>query len=255
MSCCPACTAPGVRPPSRRPALPCKLSGTYHACMSPMMAVCQRNWQPRRTEQRLDETGPRWSPRRACLFPQLTATTALGSSEIVADARVTRGAPHLPTSVTRRILLPRGAMAEAPPGRVAQRADRRAAGVGSAFCLRRDLRRKHPGVSLDALAGGDLPGDRPGRRAACASARTRGRNSSSVTGGAFLEEWPNRCVEHGDLEAIAGAGPRLGFAPPSIAMLTEASLAIARSATPAQTRLELGIVLDRMLTRSRLLWP
>jgi len=33
-----------------------------------------------------------------------------------------------------------------------------------------------------------------------------------------------------------------------IARLTEASLAIARSATPAETRAELGIVLDRMLT-------
>jgi tetracycline repressor-like protein len=36
-----------------------------------------------------------------------------------------------------------------------------------------------------------------------------------------------------------------------IAMLTEASLTIARSVTPAQTRAELGIVLDRMLTGLR----
>jgi hypothetical protein len=32
-----------------------------------------------------------------------------------------------------------------------------------------------------------------------------------------------------------------------IAMLTEASLAIARSAVPAQTRADLGVVLDRIL--------
>jgi hypothetical protein len=36
-----------------------------------------------------------------------------------------------------------------------------------------------------------------------------------------------------------------------IAMLTEASLAIARSATPSETRAEFGIVLDRMLTGLR----
>jgi len=36
-----------------------------------------------------------------------------------------------------------------------------------------------------------------------------------------------------------------------IAMLTEAGLAIARSASPAETRAELGIVLSRMLTGLR----
>jgi len=36
-----------------------------------------------------------------------------------------------------------------------------------------------------------------------------------------------------------------------IAMLTEASLAIARSATPLETRTEFGIVLNRMLTGLR----
>ena len=36
-----------------------------------------------------------------------------------------------------------------------------------------------------------------------------------------------------------------------IAMLTEASLTIARSATPAESRTELGIVLNRMLTGLR----
>jgi hypothetical protein len=66
-------------------------------------------------------------------------------------------------------------------------------------------------------------------------------------GRGILEEWLNRCVEAGDLEAMpVGALARL-----LIAMLTEASLAIARSATPSKTRAELGIVLDRMLTGLR----
>ena len=66
-------------------------------------------------------------------------------------------------------------------------------------------------------------------------------------GRGILEEWLGRCVEAGDLEAV----PVRALARLLIAMLTEASLAIARSATPAQTRAELGIVLDRILTGLR----
>jgi hypothetical protein len=51
-------------------------------------------------------------------------------------------------------------------------------------------------------------------------------------------------VEAGELAAV----PVRALARLLIAMLTEASLAIARSAVPAQTRAELGIVLDRLLT-------
>ncbi len=66
-------------------------------------------------------------------------------------------------------------------------------------------------------------------------------------GRGILEEWLDRCVEAGDLEAV----PVRALARLLIAMLTEASLAIARSPTPAETRAELGIVLDRMLTGLR----
>ena len=62
-------------------------------------------------------------------------------------------------------------------------------------------------------------------------------------GRTILEDWLNRCIEAGDLETV----PVRALARLLIAMLTEASLAIARSADPAQTRAELGIVLDRML--------
>jgi hypothetical protein len=54
-------------------------------------------------------------------------------------------------------------------------------------------------------------------------------------------------MEAGDLEAV----PVQALARLLIAMLTEASLAIARSATPSETRAEFGIVLDRMLTGLR----
>ncbi len=56
-----------------------------------------------------------------------------------------------------------------------------------------------------------------------------------------------RCVEAGDLAAV----PVPALARLLIAMLTEASLAIARSAVPAQTRADLGVVLDRILTGLR----
>jgi hypothetical protein len=54
-------------------------------------------------------------------------------------------------------------------------------------------------------------------------------------------------VAAGDLDAV----PVRALARLLIAMLTEASLAIARSTAPAQTRAELGIVLDRILTGLR----
>ena len=66
-------------------------------------------------------------------------------------------------------------------------------------------------------------------------------------GRGILQEWLNRCVEAGDLAAV----PVPALARLLIAMLTEASLAIARSAAPAQTRADLGVVLDRILTGLR----
>ena len=66
-------------------------------------------------------------------------------------------------------------------------------------------------------------------------------------GRGILEEWLSRCVQAGDLQDV----PVRALARLLIAMLTEASLAIARSAEPAQTRAELGVVLDRMLAGLR----
>ena len=63
----------------------------------------------------------------------------------------------------------------------------------------------------------------------------------------LLEEWLDRCVESGDLESV----PTRSLARLLIAMLTEASLAIAAASDPAATRAELGVVLDRILTGLR----
>lgn len=62
-------------------------------------------------------------------------------------------------------------------------------------------------------------------------------------GRGLLEEWLSRCVEAGFLDQI----PVRPLARLLIAMLTEASLEIARSSSPAQTRAEMGIVVDRIL--------
>ena len=67
------------------------------------------------------------------------------------------------------------------------------------------------------------------------------------SGRGILEEWLDRGGAAGDLEAVPGRA----LARLLIAMLTEAGLAIARSATPAQTRAEFGVVLDRMLAGLR----
>jgi hypothetical protein len=66
-------------------------------------------------------------------------------------------------------------------------------------------------------------------------------------GRGILEEWLDRCVEAGDLQPV----PVRALARLLIAMLTEASLAIARSSVPAETRAEFGTVLDRVLTGLR----
>ncbi|HEX4834481.1 MAG TPA: helix-turn-helix domain-containing protein [Trebonia sp.] len=66
-------------------------------------------------------------------------------------------------------------------------------------------------------------------------------------GRTLLEEWLDRCVEAGDLAPV----PTAALARMIIAMLTEASLTIARSPDPAAARDGLGTVLDRLLVGLR----
>jgi AcrR family transcriptional regulator len=66
-------------------------------------------------------------------------------------------------------------------------------------------------------------------------------------GRSLLEEWLNRAIAAGDIEPV----PVTALARLLIAMLTEASLAIARAADPAAARDEMAATLSRLLTGLR----
>ena len=160
-----------------------------------------------------------------------------GTEQIVADARVTRGALY--HHFRDKADLFRAVMAEAAAA-VAQRLidEQLASQAPSPLAEIRD------GIAgfLDVCVGGDFQ-----RIVLVDGPRVLGADAWEELvdryGRTILEDWLNRCVEAGDLETV----PVRALARLLIAMLTEASLAIARSADPAQTRAELGIVLDRML--------
>ena len=203
------------------------------------MAVCQRN-RNRAGPSTPPTPGPRWSPPRAA-FSQLTGYDGTGTEQIVADARVTRGALY--HHFRDKADLFRAVMAEAA-GSVAQRLiDEQLASESPS-----PLAEIQDGVSafLDVCVGGDFQ-----RIVLVDGPRVLGSDAWEELveryGRGILEEWLSRCVEAGDLEAV----PVRALARLLIAMLTEASLAIARSASPEQTRAELGIVLDRILTGLR----
>jgi AcrR family transcriptional regulator len=179
--------------------------------------------QPRRTEHASDTRAALVASARRLFAAH--GYDGTGTEQIVADARVTRGALY--HHFRDKADLFRAVMAEAA-GAVAQRLidEQLASDAPSPLAEIRE------GISafLDVCVGGDF------------------QRIVLVDGPrVLLEEWLNRGVEAGDLEAV----PVRALARLLIAMLTEASLAIARSATPSQTRTELGIVLDRMLTGLR----
>jgi len=159
----------------------------------------------------------------------------------VADARVTRGALY--HHFRDKADLFRAVMAEAA-GEVAQQLvdEQLAAEAESPLAEIRD------GVSafLDVCVGGDFQ-----RIVLVDGPRVLGSDAWEELvdryGRQLLEEWLDRCVESGDLESV----PTRSLARLLIAMLTEASLAIAAALDPAATRAELGVVLDRLLTGLR----
>ena len=159
----------------------------------------------------------------------------------MADARVTRGALY--HHFRDKADLFRAVMAEAA-GEVAQQLvdEQLAAEAESPLAEIRD------GVSafLDVCVGGDFQ-----RIVLVDGPRVLGSDAWEELvdryGRQLLEEWLDRCVESGDLESV----PTRSLARLLIAMLTEASLAIAAALDPAATRAELGVVLDRLLTGLR----
>ena len=191
--------------------------------------------QPRRAEHASDTRAALIVSARRLFAAQGFDNT--GTEQIVADARVTRGALY--HHFRDKADLFRAVMAEAA-GSVAQRLiDEQLASEAPS-----PLAEIQDGISgfLDVCVGGDFQ-----RIVLVDGPRVLGSDAWDELveryGRGILEEWLDRCVQAGDLQAI----PVRALARLLIAMLTEASLAIARSTAPAETRAEFGTVLDRVL--------
>jgi AcrR family transcriptional regulator len=195
--------------------------------------------QPRRAEHASDTRTALVAAARRLFAAQ--GYDGTGTEQIVADARVTRGALY--HHFRDKADLFRAVMAEAA-GQVARQLvdEQLAAEAESPLAEIRD------GVSafLDVCVGGDFQ-----RIVLVDGPRVLGSDAWEELvdryGRQLLEEWLDRCVESGDLESV----PTRSLARLLIAMLTEASLAIAAASDPAATRAELGVVLDRILTGLR----
>jgi AcrR family transcriptional regulator len=192
--------------------------------------------QPRRTEHASDTRTALIAAARLLFAAQ--GYDGTGTEQIVADARVTRGALY--HHFRDKADLFRAVMAEAA-GSVAQRLiDEQLASESPS-----PLAEIRNGVAafLDVCMDGDFQ-----RIVLVDGPRVLGSDAWEELveryGRGILEEWLNRSMEAGELAAV----PVRALARLLIAMLTEASLAIARSADPAQARAELGVVLDRLLT-------
>lgn len=164
-----------------------------------------------------------------------------GTQQIVAEARVTRGALYHHFRDKADIF--RAAMAEAAADVAARLIDERlATDTHSPMAEIRE------GVSafLDVCVDGDFQ-----RIVLVDGPRVLGSDAwedlVEQYGRGILEEWLERCVGTGDLEDM----PLRALARLLIAMLTEASLAIARADDPQSERAAFGETLDRILTGLR----
>jgi AcrR family transcriptional regulator len=193
----------------------------------------------RRAEHAADTRESLLSAARALFAAQ--GFDGTGTEQIVVEARVTRGALY--HHFRDKADLFRAVMAQAA-GDVATRLidEQLAADAESPLAEIRE------GVSafLDVCVGGDFQ-----RIVLVDGPRVLGTDAWDDLveryGRSILEEWLNRCVQAGDLDPV----PVRSLARLLIAMLTEASLAIALAADPAAERAELGEVLDRVLAGLR----
>jgi AcrR family transcriptional regulator len=163
-----------------------------------------------------------------------------GTEQIVAEAQVTRGALY--HHFRDKADLFRAVMEEAA-GEVARRlTDDQTQLDGSPLDEIRD------GVSafLDVCVRGDFQ-----RIVLIDGPRVLGEQAWDQLveryGRALLEEWLTRAITSGDMDPV----PVRPLARLLIAMLTEASLAIAAAADPAATRADLGVTLTRLLDGMR----
>jgi AcrR family transcriptional regulator len=160
-----------------------------------------------------------------------------GTERIVAEARVTRGALY--HHFRDKADLFRAVMEEAA-GDVARQLIGAQLDAGS----RSPLEDVQAGVSafLDVCVGGDFQ-----RIVLIDGPRVLGDDTWDQLveryGRSLLEEWLTRAVTAGDIEPV----PVRSLVRLLIAMLTEASLAIARASDPAATRTEMGATLARLL--------
>jgi AcrR family transcriptional regulator len=159
-----------------------------------------------------------------------------GTEQIVAEARVTRGALY--HHFRDKADLFRAVMEEAA-GDVARRlADDQMRSEDS------PLNEISAGVSsfLDVCVGGDFQ-----RIVLIDGPRVLGEQAWEQLvdryGRTLLEEWLTRAIAAGDMDPV----PVRQLARLLIAMLAEASLAIAGATDPAATRAELGLTLTRLL--------
>jgi len=194
-----------------------------------------RGAPPRRTEHAADTREALVAAARR-LFAA-SGYDGTGTEQIVAEARVTRGALY--HHFRDKADLFRAAMAEAAGEVALQLVDEQLAAEAAS-----PLQEIRDGVSafLDVCVGGDFQ-----RIVLVDGPRVLGsqmwEDLVDRYGRTLLEEWLTRSVDAGDLAPVpTGALARL-----LIAMLTEASLAIARAADPAAARADLGEVLDRLL--------
>ena len=165
-----------------------------------------------------------------------------GTEQIVAEARVTRGALY--HHFRDKADLFRAAMAEAA-GEVAMRLTDDQLAEESASPL--DDVREGVGAFLDVCVdGGDFQ-----RIVLVDGPRVLGADAWDQLveryGRGLLEEWLSRAIAAGDIEPV----PVRPLARLLIAMLTEASLAIASSSDPADVRAGMGATLDRLLVGLR----
>lgn len=195
-----------------------------------------RSSQPRRSEHAADTRTALVTAARHLFAAHGYDET--GTEQIVADARVTRGALY--HHFKDKADLFRAVMAEAAGEIATQLIDEQLASEAES-----PLSEIREGISafLDVCVGGDFQ-----RIVLVDGPRVLGPDTweSLVDqyGRSLLEEWLTRCVDAGDMEEV----PVRPLARVLIAMLTEASLEIGRSESPAPARVEFGIVLDRLLT-------
>jgi len=164
-----------------------------------------------------------------------------GTEQIVAEARVTRGALYHHFRDKADIF--RAAMAEAAADVATRLIDEQLATDAQS-----PMAEIREGVSafLDVCVDGDFQ-----RIVLVDGPRVLGSDAwedlVEQYGRGILEEWLERCVGTGDLEDM----PLRALARLLIAMLTEASLAIARADDPQSERAAFGETLDRILTGLR----